>query len=132
MKRIGGMFWLLTAVFAAPFAFADKPMDSFPPESGLRGTAWIRSDWGGGPAGISINADGKSFAFKDNRGIGYIVSCTKAPIGYSYRRGWTTWLLQILASDGSYDLMVFHVGDAVLRIGYSFYTPDDLGEYIKQ
>jgi hypothetical protein len=64
--------------------------------------------------------------------MGYIVSCTRGPAGYSLGPGITTWLLQILASDGSYNLMVFHVGGNALRMGYSFYTPDDLGEYTKQ
>jgi hypothetical protein len=107
-------------------------MDAIPVEAGLRENTFIDSSaFGNSVKTWVFSGDGKTFTYEsaDNtyKYTGYVISCVKAPAGYTHPDGdsRTTWgitYLTIQTAGGSYTGLredFFHVGTSDLKWNFT-------------
>jgi hypothetical protein len=110
-------------------------MDAFPDEAGLRGNTFVNSSATGAAYKTFVfSGDGKTYtvesADNSSKVTFYVISCIKAPAGYSYpdadsRTMWVVTYLTIQTVGGSYILSgehSFYVGTSDLRYSSSYAT----------
>jgi hypothetical protein len=109
-------------------------MDAIPAEAGLRGNTFVDSSAAGSTTKTFVfSGDGKTFTSESADGSRkwtyYVISCIKAPAGYSYPDGdsRTTWVIQeeYIQTVGSSGInsrkYIFHVGTSDLKYGTTAY-----------
>jgi hypothetical protein len=96
-------------------------LTAIPEESGLRGTSWTDSTaTGTNTKTYGFSADGKIINITQANGVTntyYVITCTKAPEGYSYDSR-TSWIVHyVVTSNGHSNTWVYHVGASDLKSG---------------